>query len=402
MARFRARRAQSAWKNKHSLAARFRAMALPVVDPSSTMNAPLLPTRYFIASGCPIATTTLYRCLHLQEQLQQLGYTAKVATWFQEAKIEVEDALGYDVIILYRLAMCPPLERLIGEAHQLGKLVVFDTDDLIFEPVLAAWLRAVKNLSASDQIQYLDGVRRYLETLLACDAVIAATPLLAELARNRGKPAFVHRNSLGREMLEVLSKSWEERQARATNKKTVIGYGSGTATHDVDFLEAAAALEEVLDRFADVELQITGPLVLPRSLRRFQERVRHYPLTDWRSWFESMSEMDIALAPLEMNNIFCRAKSEIKYIEAGALGLPVVASDIDPFRDSITRGRDGFLAANKAEWIRALTSLIEQPKLRAQIGEDARQTILRRYSPHARATELGAILPELNRCRPSK
>jgi glycosyltransferase involved in cell wall biosynthesis len=182
----------------------------------------------------------------------------------------------------------------------------------------------------------------------------------------------------------------------------VIGYGSGTATHDADFLEAAPALEGVLDRFADVELQITGPLALPRSLRRFQERVQHRPVMDWQSWFQSMSEVDIALAPLEMNNIFCRAKSEAEYIEAGALGLPVVASDIDAFRDSITRGQDGFLAANAVEWSRALTSLVEQPQLRAQIGEEARPTILRRYSPHARATELAAILPELNRCKPGK
>ena len=67
-----------------------------------------------------------------------------------------------------------------------------------------------------------------------------------------------------------------------------------------------------------------------------------------------MSESDIALAPLEMGNIFCRAKSEIKFVEAGALGLPVVASDIAPFRDSITPGEDGFLAADEGESVVAI------------------------------------------------
>src|SRR5712691_6734050 len=88
---------------------------------------------FFIASGCPIATTTLYRCTHLQEQLEFLGYTAKVAEWFDDAKIGAEEALTYDVIFLYRLAMSAPLERLISVARERGKPVIFDTDDLIFE-----------------------------------------------------------------------------------------------------------------------------------------------------------------------------------------------------------------------------------------------------------------------------
>ena len=137
------------------------------------------PVRYFIASGCPIATTSLYRCVHLQEQLQALGHEATVVDWFDEARIDPEEALGYDVIALYRLPMAQALQSLIARARQAGKLVIFDTDDLIFEPEMIGWHRAVKNLSPADQAQHLDGVRRYLLTLQACDAVTVATPLLA-------------------------------------------------------------------------------------------------------------------------------------------------------------------------------------------------------------------------------
>lgn len=355
---------------------------------------------FFIASGCPIATTTLYRCVHLQEQLQALGHTAQVAEWFGEAQILPEKALAADVIVLYRLAMCPPLQHLISAAQRLGKPVIFDTDDLIFEPELIAWHRAVRNLSPSDQLQHLDGVRRYLVTLLASDAVTVATPPLADLARRRGRPAFVHRNSLGQEMFALSNKLHAERLARATSgEKIVIGYGSGTATHEVDFQEVSPALEGVLEGFPGVEVWIAGSLTLPASWERFGQRVRHYPLTDWRGWFRLMTEMDIALAPLEMNNVFCRAKSEIKFVEAGALGLPVVASDIDPFRDSITHGKDGFLAANQEDWSGALMALVEQSDLRAQLGEEARRTVLRHYGPQARTQDLAAILAEMTRNR---
>ena len=349
--------------------------------------------RFFIASGCPIATTTLYRCVHLQEQLQGLGYKAEVAEWFEDDRIDPSAATNCDVLILYRLAMSPPLRQLIEHARALGRRVIFDTDDLIFEPELIDWHRGVRNLSDADQELHTAGVRRYLETLQACDAVLTATPPLAELAQKRGKPAFVHRNSLGKEMIALADRLYQQRRPR--DNSVVIGYGSGTPTHDVDFHEAAAALENVLNRFAQVELWIAGPLTLPAKLAKFGNRVLRFPLTDWRGWFELMSRMDIAISPLEPDNIFCRAKSEIKFVEAGALGIAMVASDIDPFRDSISHGEEGLLAANEKQWTEALALLIEQPELRKQMGEKARRKILDRYSPRARTAELSALLPEL-------
>ncbi|MDP9254523.1 MAG: hypothetical protein M3O66_06255, partial [Verrucomicrobiota bacterium] len=103
-------------------------------------------TRYFIASGCPIATTTLYRCVHLQEQLQLLGHHVDVIEWFDEAKIDSSATLNYEVLVLYRLAMCPALRRVIEQACELGQHVIFDSDDLIFEPDLIDQHRAVRNL----------------------------------------------------------------------------------------------------------------------------------------------------------------------------------------------------------------------------------------------------------------
>ncbi|MBA3832468.1 MAG: glycosyltransferase [Chthoniobacterales bacterium] len=349
----------------------------------------------FIASGCAIATTHLYRCVHFQEQLQALGHEARVAQWFEEAKIDAAAALRCDVIFLYRLPMSGPLRAVTERGRELGKPVIFDTDDLIFEPSWVSEHRAVRALTPSDQIQYAEGVQRYLETLQACDATVTATPLLAELARLRAKPAYVHRNSLGHDMLAHANELHRKRQRRPDRGEIVIGYGSGTATHDVDFEEATAALVSVLERFPHVQLWIGGPLKISPLLEAFGARVRRFPLTGWRDWFELLSRIDIALAPLEAENIFCRAKSEIKFVEAGALGVPLVASRIDPFRDAISDGEDGLLAASESDWMRALSSLIEQPEQRRFIGERAREIVLRRHSPAARTRDLRFLLPQL-------
>lgn len=354
------------------------------------------PVRCFIASGCPIATTHQYRCIHLQEQFQALGYDARVVEWFEESAINPEEASGYDVIFLYRLPMWPRIAEVIEQARALGKPLIFDTDDLVFEPDLIEEHRAVRNLSPADQELHAAGVRGYLATLHGCDITVTATPLLAEFARRRARPGYVHRNALGNEMLACADELYcRRKQKRNQTHRLVIGYGSGTATHEVDFQEAAGALLNVLATFPQVELWIVGPMELPGEFAGFGERIRRFPLTDWRGWFELASQMDIALAPLELDNVFCRAKSEIKFVEAGALGIPVIASEIDPFQDSITDGKNGLLAANEQAWTAALVSLLESPNRRAALGENARRTVLQHYSPAVRSQQLSLLMRQL-------
>jgi glycosyltransferase involved in cell wall biosynthesis len=347
--------------------------------------------RFFIASGCPIATTSLYRCTHLSEQLQSLGHQTSMVEWFDESRIQIDAALDHDVIVLYRLPMSDPIRQLIQKARNADKPVIFDSDDLIFEPELTVWHRAVRDLSPADQAQHLDGVRRYLMTLMAADAVTVATPVLAELARKRGKPALVHRNALGSEMQELADRLSAERVSHETGR-VIVGYGSGTATHDVDFHEAAIALQRALERYPQMELWIAGPLNLPGSFGRFGDRVRRFALSDWQDWFRLLAKMDLALAPLEMDNVFCQAKSEIKFVEAGALGVPVIASRVGPYCEAIADGVNGFLASNEKEWVTALCSAIEDDALRDRMGKAAQVTVRDKYSPAARTSDLRRLL----------
>jgi glycosyltransferase involved in cell wall biosynthesis len=355
-----------------------------------------------IAAGCPYVTVTRYRCLHLQEQLAANGIAAAIEEWYDLDRIDPQHPLPAGALVLQRVAMTPALERIIDRMHAAGRPVIFDVDDLIFEPQLAAWHRGVANLPAGEQGLYLEGVRRYAATLECCDHVLAASPLLAELAARHGPAAHVHRNALGQAMSAWAVELHALRQARLaartaedTGKRLVIGYGSGTATHDVDFAEAAPAVLDILTRYPQAELWLAGPMRLPAELAPFGARVRRFPLLPWRDWFELAAQMDIALAPLEMGNLFCRAKSEIKFVEAGSLGVPVVASRIDPFAAAITSGENGFLATNAAEWIAALDQLAADADLRRRMGAAARQRVLERYSPAARTADLAELLPTL-------
>lgn len=78
-------------------------------------------------------------------------------------------------------------------------------------------------------------------------------------------------------------------RAGPERSEIVIGYGSGTATHDVDFEEAAAALVEVLEGYPTVQMWIAGPLRISPQLEDFGARVQRFPLTGWRDWFELLN-----------------------------------------------------------------------------------------------------------------
>src|SRR5262249_4589115 len=150
---------------------------------------------------------------------------------------------------------------------------------------------------------------------------IGATDYLAELARRRGRTAYVDRNSLSLRFLSEAADA-RRRSRRSPDRDTVvIGYSSGTHTHNYDFLEAADALVEILQAYPQVRLSIMGPLDLDARFASFGDRIETIPLVDWERVPHVIARWDINLAPLEIDNPFCRCKSELKYFEAGILGV---------------------------------------------------------------------------------
>jgi glycosyltransferase involved in cell wall biosynthesis len=83
------------------------------------------------------------------------------------------------------------------------------------------------------------------------------------------------------------------------------------------------------------------------------------------------------------------------FIEAGALGVPIVASAADAFERAISEGQSGFLAATRDDWLNKLRALVEEPGLRQEIAANARRAVIDHYSPQARTADLAALLPQL-------
>jgi len=129
-----------------------------------------------------------------------------------------------------------------------------------------------------------------------------------------------------------------------------------------------------------------------RYLERLRALVADAGLEDRVSWLgeredvpELMRALDVLLLP-SWEEPFGRA-----VIEAMALGVPVVATDVGGPAEIITDGRDGYLLAPRdaAAWARRITELADHPELAAEIGQAGRRNVRERFTV---AGHLDAVL----------
>jgi hypothetical protein len=181
-----------------------------------------------------------------------------------------------------------------------------------------------------------------------------------------------------------------------------IGYAGGSRTHQRDFALCVAAVAGILRAYSECRLVIFrseqyGALV---NVDEFPALAELGDQIEWRELvphaqlpFE-LARFDINLAPLEVDNPFCEAKSELKFFEAALVDVPTIASPTGPFRRAVRHGETGLLAFTESEWREAMERLIGDPALRRDMGRNARRDVLWRFGPE-HATQSMELLIDL-------
>jgi glycosyltransferase involved in cell wall biosynthesis len=327
-----------------------------------------------------IAQCTKYRVMQKVEMIEHLGYRTNVVSWtdFHHARHLLQTSA---LVIFYRVPADRVVLDLMEEAKRLCLTTFFDVDDIVFDRQLLSKNINIQQLDKKTQKLLLDGADLYQEALRRCDHSIASTPTLASQMQqyNHGEN-FILPNCLDTELLGYV----DETITKADDCIKIV-YGSGTSTHDIDFLEASEALLVVLERYPRVELIIHGTLTLPNAFEKFADQITTISFLPTHDYYHALQSYHINIAPLE-SSLFNDAKSNIKYLEASILKLPTVASNVAEYRASITHQESGFLASNKEEWIEALTQLIESPTLRQTIAQRAYEWVLKHATIHDIAT----------------
>ena len=160
------------------------------------------------------------------------------------------------------------------------------------------------------------------------------------------------------------------------DSKVVIGYLSGSITHNADFELVLPTITKIMKKYDHVYLKVVGILDLPEELKPFSERILKEPFVSWKKLPDIVASLDINLAPLE-DSLFNRAKSENKWVEAALCKVPTVASDVGAFQEMIADGKDGFLCKNEKDWFSVLEKLIVNKELRTKVGEEAYSRVIK-------------------------
>jgi glycosyltransferase involved in cell wall biosynthesis len=336
--------------------------------------------------------TRRYRTIHPYEQLRLAGVDCALSHLTDPKLPGLIEQAG--LVIFHRTPLDDFVGGLLARLRQRGALAVLDVDDLVFDPAAFEWIDSPDFKDPLRSAIYREEMQRQLQMLEASQAVLASTEFLAERARSYGKPAWVHRNAFSLEMLTIAKKVNSQRQIHA--EKIVIGYASGTPTHDRDFALVRPALQQVLQRYPHTELWLVGPVAAGSDWDALQPRIKRFKLVPWRELPALQAQFDINLAPLVLENPFGCSKSEIKYVEAGLVQVPTVASPSESFRFSIRHAENGLLASSHQEWIDGISVLVEHPELRRTLAERAQIDIIERYHPRLRAAELLVTLNQVS------
>jgi glycosyltransferase involved in cell wall biosynthesis/SAM-dependent methyltransferase len=338
-------------------------------------------------SACP-GDAMRYRCDHQAEELALNGATVDVV---EQSKVDLEEALDrYESFVFHRVPWSREVEEFLRQARLQGKPVLFDTDDLVFEPEAREHVAAILEMEEAERALYVHGLKRFQRTLRQCDGVIVSTEPLREAASRYHEHVELAFNVVSDEMTrgaDAAVAGRRHREARASETVT-IAYFSGTPTHNVDFAEAADAVLWALDTYPHVRFLAVGHLNLDARFDEYESRVQRLPLQPWRQLPELLSRTDINLAPLEPRNPFTDCKSCLKYIEAGLVGTATIASPRRDFVRAIEDGRNGLLADSPEEWRTAVQTLIESSELRRAIGQAAFDEVRANHTVRARSTRL--------------
>ena len=211
-----------------------------------------------------------YRVLHQVEQLTAAGLAV---TWIPYEQCTHYSTLDCRMVVFYRCPFTEGIGDAIRRAKGLNISVYFDIDDLVFDRTFTDQIPSVAKLSRSEKAIYDNGVVRMAATMQLCNYGITTTERLKEEMEKTLPTVYINRNCASEEMLAISENIRKKRLLSEKHENIVIGYFSGSLTHNSDFEMILPALVRVLDDHPNVRLLLMGELDLPPVLKRYKARI---------------------------------------------------------------------------------------------------------------------------------
>ncbi|MFZ1829815.1 MAG: glycosyltransferase [Candidatus Competibacteraceae bacterium] len=246
---------------------------------------------------------------------------------------------------------------------------VFGQDDIVF---------SVPQKSAARQYFGKDTKARVRRAVALCHRAIVTTEPIAEAMRGMVDDIRVVPNYLERSRWGNLQSPRNER------RKLRVGW-AGAQQHQGDLEFILPVVEATAN---EVDWVFMGMCL---AKLRYHIAELHNPVSfDQYPAGLAALDLDLAIAPLEINR-FNTAKSNLRLLEYGAVGYPVVCTDIEPYRDAPVT----CVPNNPKAWIDAIRAHIHDLDATRAAGGQLRDWVLSNWMLDQHLDEwMKALLPD--------
>ncbi|MBQ3292860.1 glycosyltransferase [Candidatus Saccharibacteria bacterium] len=330
---------------------------------------------YFVDK--PDSSTFRYRCYNtFQATLKSKKWQA--VYFFRDEVKTFEELLSKSSLVIMgrQSGQTKIVEKIVELAHKNKIKVGLDVDDLVFDmKYLDLMLDAIgEKTNKSYWAGYCAGVQAIAKQM---DFFVTTNKFLMDkIKKSYNKPCVVIRNSLNQEQVDA-SLAYTRLHKKHDGFK--IGYFSGSPTHAKDFAVAEPEVIRFLEEHDDATLNVVGYMRFSKKAEKLadKKKIKFLPMVDFRKLQRLMAEVDVNIAPLQVND-FTNCKSELKFFEAAAVETTTIASPTYTFSRAITDGENGFLA-KPGEWYDKLEYLYKNPSENIKIAKAARKYALENY-----------------------
>lgn len=281
-----------------------------------------------------------------------LGYT----TGLIRGTTKLPDLSDYKIVVLQQPHHYKWLD-LIKDLQANGTKVLFEIDD---------YVHGISKMIDHDFRAFFDKQRMAITEAIMreCDGMIVSTEFLQKKYRRFNPNTYLCENALDLNRYDLT----------IPERKTInIGWAGATGhkkavepwLHQVIGImrmHPETAFVSVGQPFAMAVQQILGE---GRAIAVPFAQIEQYPA--------AMTMFDIALAPAG-HGAFFRGKSDLRWLEAGALGVPIIADNV--VYPKITNGVDGFVVQHAQQVSPILRQLVTDEELRTTVGQNARRYVM--------------------------
>ncbi|MBB6635875.1 glycosyltransferase [Cohnella thailandensis] len=304
--------------------------------------------------------------------IQPLEALSKLENLRYDVRLEhevTEEMIAASRTVLFVRNVEPAAYALLEKALQLGKRTVYVIDDNFLE------------LNPAEPIgqYYSDPARRetFIRFLRDAHMVKVDAPDLGNVIREKYNSNVVY-------FPASVDFEWLDRNPKPEKLSGPIVIGYEGSPKEEDFVPVVPALKKILYYYGGfVRLEFMG--FVPSALADHPCVIYEDGGMDYKSFIGKLNQRqwDIGLAPLD-DNPFNRGKTNNKYREYAACGIPGIYSSLPIYTSWIDHEQTGYLVKHTEDgWYEGIKRLIEDVPLRLRIQEQAYQAARQSFSLEA-------------------